>query len=92
MRMQFSNKHLQSCKYYIISHNHRYTYDRQYDKALGIYLELKKGPVFELIRDFNLFDAVKDKVLSLVNFDKEKAVQLLVTNPDRILVPLPCFL
>jgi hypothetical protein len=40
--------------------------------------------VFDLIKDYNLFDAVRDKVLLLMQYDKDKAVQLLVSNTDKI--------
>jgi len=61
-----------------------YSYDKKYDKTLEIYLRLKRGNVFELIRQHSLFDAVQDKVLLLLEFDEQQAVQLLVSNTDRI--------
>lgn len=62
----------------------RYTYDKQYDKTLEIYLRLKRDKAFELIRDHNLFNAVRDKVKVLMQYEEEKAVQLLIDNTERI--------
>jgi vacuolar protein sorting-associated protein 41 len=61
-----------------------YTYDKQYDKTLEILLQLKRGNAFELIRQHNLYDAVHDKVVLLMDFDREKAVEMLVMNADKI--------
>eukprot|EP01114_Cavostelium_apophysatum_P004970 TRINITY_DN1546_c0_g1_i1.p1 TRINITY_DN1546_c0_g1~~TRINITY_DN1546_c0_g1_i1.p1 ORF type:complete len:976 (-),score=258.51 TRINITY_DN1546_c0_g1_i1:28-2796(-) len=61
-----------------------YTYDKQFDKTLAIYLGLGRGPVFELIKDHNLFDSVRDKVIQLMHYDKDKAVQLLVNHIEQI--------
>jgi hypothetical protein len=62
----------------------RYTYDKQYHKTLEIYLSLRRGNAFQLIKEHNLFDSVRDKVALLMEYDKDKAVQLLVANTDRI--------
>eukprot|EP01111_Echinosteliopsis_oligospora_P016112 TRINITY_DN6578_c0_g1_i1.p1 TRINITY_DN6578_c0_g1~~TRINITY_DN6578_c0_g1_i1.p1 ORF type:complete len:893 (+),score=224.14 TRINITY_DN6578_c0_g1_i1:30-2708(+) len=65
-----------------------YTYDKQFDKTLEILLKLKRGRVFELIKKHNLFDAIQDKVLLLMEFDdSEEAVRLLVDNTDKIPIP-----
>lgn len=61
-----------------------YTYDKQYDKTLDIWLRLKRGNVFELIKQHNLYPAVDDKVVLLMEFDREKAVDMLVTNAGKI--------
>jgi len=47
-------------------------------------LTLKRGNAFELIQKYNLFDTVRDKVMLLFKYDKEKAIQMLVSNPDKI--------
>jgi hypothetical protein len=49
-----------------------YTYDKQFDKALHIYLKLKRGDVFNLIAKYNLFDSIQDKIVLLMEFDPEK--------------------
>ncbi|KAG1743621.1 uncharacterized protein EDB91DRAFT_1125116 [Suillus paluster] len=48
-----------------------YTANRQYGKALPVFLRLRRQNVFELIREHNLFTDVKDQVLLLVEFDQE---------------------
>ena len=67
-----------------------YTYDRQFDKTLEIWLKLKRGNVFELIRQHNLYDSIHDKVVLLMEFDREKAVDILVSNADKIPIPQVC--
>ena len=84
-----------------------YQYDKKYDKTLSIYLQLKQGPVFELIEKHDLYDSIQNKVpihvldylldeveshfafaalqvLYLMKFDRDKAIQLLINNTDRI--------
>ncbi|KAI0684181.1 vacuolar protein sorting-associated protein 41 [Cytidiella melzeri] len=48
-----------------------YTANRQPGKALPFYLRLRRPNVFDLIREHNLFTAVRDQVLLLVEFDRE---------------------
>ncbi|KAI0345141.1 vacuolar protein sorting-associated protein 41 [Trametopsis cervina] len=48
-----------------------YTANRQPGKALPFYLRLRRPNVFDLIREHNLFTAVRDQVLLLVEFDQE---------------------
>eukprot|EP01113_Clastostelium_recurvatum_P018176 TRINITY_DN2143_c0_g1_i1.p1 TRINITY_DN2143_c0_g1~~TRINITY_DN2143_c0_g1_i1.p1 ORF type:complete len:931 (-),score=291.81 TRINITY_DN2143_c0_g1_i1:56-2848(-) len=64
-----------------------YTFDAQYGNALDIYLRLKRGNVFELIRQYQLFDAIQDKVVALMEFNEEEATKLLVSHTDRISIP-----
>jgi len=40
----------------------RYTYDRQYDKALGYLLKLRRSNVFELIRKARLIVASRSRL------------------------------
>ncbi|RCH84632.1 Vacuolar protein sorting-associated protein 41, partial [Rhizopus stolonifer] len=76
-----------------------YTYNNQPDKAIEYNLRLRRPNAFELIQEYNMFDAVKDKAVLLMEFDqhlleKEEnkatkpsnmpAVQLLVKNTDAI--------
>ena len=48
-----------------------YTLNRQPGKALPYFLRLRRPNVFDLIRDNNLFTAVQDQALLLVEFDHE---------------------
>uniref|UniRef100_A0A672T8Y7 Vps41 beta-propeller domain-containing protein n=1 Tax=Sinocyclocheilus grahami TaxID=75366 RepID=A0A672T8Y7_SINGR len=63
-----------------------YTYDQRYDRALEIYLKLRHKDVYQLIHKHNLFSAIKDKIVLLMDFDKEKAVDMLLDNDDKISV------
>jgi len=68
-----------------------YKNDKQYDKALSLYLRLGQkhcgdGVVFDLITTHNLFDKIGDKVYELMKFNPEKAVTLLINNINRISV------
>ncbi|KZT70226.1 vacuolar protein sorting-associated protein 41 [Daedalea quercina L-15889] len=48
-----------------------YTMNRQPGKALPYFLRLRRPNVFDLIRENNLFTAVQDQALLLVEFDHE---------------------
>uniref|UniRef100_A0A7N6AL36 Vacuolar protein sorting-associated protein 41 homolog n=1 Tax=Anabas testudineus TaxID=64144 RepID=A0A7N6AL36_ANATE len=61
-----------------------YTYDQRYDKALEIYLRLRHKDVYQLIHRHNLFSSIEDKIVLLMDFDKEKAVDMLLDNEDKI--------
>ncbi|XP_040209124.1 vacuolar protein sorting-associated protein 41 homolog [Rana temporaria] len=61
-----------------------HVYDQCYSKALEIYLTLRHKEVFELINKHNLFDCIKDKIVLLMDFDTEKAVDMLLDNEDKI--------
>lgn len=89
-----------ACKHSIRQLNiiFRYTYNNQPDKAIEYNLRLRRPNAFELIQEYNMFDAVKDKAVLLMEFDqhllekeenknkpsKMPAVQLLVKNTDAI--------
>uniref|UniRef100_A0A8C6V2V5 VPS41 subunit of HOPS complex n=1 Tax=Neogobius melanostomus TaxID=47308 RepID=A0A8C6V2V5_9GOBI len=64
--------------------SYRYTYDQRYDKALEIYLRLRHKDVYQLIHKHNLFSSIEDKIVLLMDFDKEKAVDMLLDNEDKI--------
>ncbi|MGH0169797.1 UNVERIFIED_CONTAM: hypothetical protein FKN15_078471 [Acipenser sinensis] len=61
-----------------------YTYDQRYDRALKIYLQLRHKDVYQLIHKHNLFSSIEDKIVLLMDFDKEKAVDMLLDNEDKI--------
>ncbi|KAG0184699.1 Vacuolar protein sorting-associated protein 41, partial [Apophysomyces sp. BC1034] len=46
-----------------------YTYNSQPDKAIEYNLRLRRPNAFELIQEYNMFDAVKNKALLLMEFD-----------------------
>jgi hypothetical protein len=49
-----------------------YLVNRQPGKALPYFLRLRRPHVFDLIREHNLFTAVQDQALLLVDFDQER--------------------
>ncbi|KAI8088964.1 uncharacterized protein BX664DRAFT_263200 [Halteromyces radiatus] len=75
-----------------------YTYNNQPDKAIEYNLRLRRPNAFELIQEYNMFDAVKDKAVLLMEFDQHlikkqdssakpnsmPAVQLLVKNTEAM--------
>eukprot|EP01130_Rhizamoeba_saxonica_P017976 TRINITY_DN8871_c0_g1_i1.p1 TRINITY_DN8871_c0_g1~~TRINITY_DN8871_c0_g1_i1.p1 ORF type:complete len:860 (+),score=172.89 TRINITY_DN8871_c0_g1_i1:30-2609(+) len=67
-----------------------YTYSGEFDKALLIYIDLGDEGVLELIREHQLYDSIKHKVLELMEFNPEEATQLLIQNTHRISVDDVC--
>ncbi|XP_069586361.1 vacuolar protein sorting-associated protein 41 homolog isoform X2 [Ranitomeya imitator] len=61
-----------------------HTYDQCYSQALEIYLTLRHKEVFDLIHKHNLFSSIKDKIVLLMDFDTDKAVDMLLDNEDKI--------
>ncbi|XP_033639458.1 vacuolar protein sorting-associated protein 41 homolog isoform X2 [Asterias rubens] len=61
-----------------------YSYDQRYDKALAIYLKLGHKDVFSLIHRHNLFDSIQYKIVTLMEFDTERAVNLLIENVTKV--------
>ena len=57
---------------------------KQYAQALQVYLRVGRSDVFALISNLELFSAVRDKVLALMQFDSAQAIQLLIENVERI--------
>jgi hypothetical protein len=57
----------------LCSRHGRYTYDQRYDRALEIYLRLRHKDVYQLIHKHNLFASIEDKIVLLMDFDKEVA-------------------
>lgn len=61
-----------------------YTYTKQYDKTLLIYLKLRRREAFELITKYNLFKSVENKVELLLLNNENEALKLLVNNTNQI--------
>ncbi|XP_075068680.1 vacuolar protein sorting-associated protein 41 homolog [Mixophyes fleayi] len=61
-----------------------HTYDQSYSQALEIYLTLRHKEVFDLIHKHDLFSSIKDKIVLLMDFDTEKAVDMLLDNENKI--------
>ncbi|XP_013388215.1 vacuolar protein sorting-associated protein 41 homolog [Lingula anatina] len=61
-----------------------YTNARQFDKSLAIFLRLQHPEVFQLIHKHNLFDSIADKIVMLMKFNREKAVEMFLDNMDKV--------
>jgi hypothetical protein len=61
-----------------------YVRDKQYERALTIYVELQKPYLFDFIQQHNLYAAIHNKVVPLMRLDGKQAVQLLVNQSNRI--------
>lgn len=76
--------------------SHLYIDGKQYDKAVHVYLKLGREDVFDMLENPGLIDAVRDKVLTLMQFRPEKAVQLFlktdqVFTVDDVVVQLESY-
>jgi hypothetical protein len=63
-----------------------YTYNEQYGLTLDTYLRLREGPIFKLIVERNLYEAVAERLVRLMVFDRVEATKLLVNATERISV------
>lgn len=61
-----------------------YCYEKKYDKALTMYLQLEHPDVFTLIKTHNMYDGIHNKILALMTLDSEKAIAMLL---DKAKVP-----
>jgi hypothetical protein len=52
-------------------YSNSYIINRQPGKALPYYLELRRPGAFDLIREYNLFTSIQDRVVQLVEFDQD---------------------
>lgn len=52
---------------------------------------LKHKDVFDLIHKHSLFHSISDKIEMLVDFDKDRAVRLLLENMDKVPVCLAIY-
>lgn len=60
-----------------------YSHDKQYDKALAVYLKLKNVGLFDLIREHNLYDVIHNMIEDLVKLDEEQAIALFLETPKQ---------
>eukprot|EP01080_Neovahlkampfia_damariscottae_P008010 gene8010-12475_t len=61
-----------------------YSFQQDYDKALFVYLKLKKSDVFDFIEKHDLYFSIKNEVRQLIEFDEPKALELLINSTDKI--------
>lgn len=69
-----------------------YSHEREYDKALTMYLKLQHKDVFQLIKKHNLYGAIRNMIVELIKLDEEKAISMLVEKnkiaPDIVVAEL----
>lgn len=61
-----------------------YSFERNYNHAVALYLKLEHKNVFQLVEKFHLFPLVKDKIHDLMRIDTNLAVRLLLDNEDSL--------
>ncbi|XP_064456736.1 vacuolar protein sorting-associated protein 41 homolog isoform X2 [Ornithodoros turicata] len=60
-----------------------YTYQAKFDLAMSIYLKIGASQeVFQLVESYGLFDAVQEKLLTLMELDTDKAIALLLDQDN----------
>lgn len=57
---------------------------RLYDRALNVYMSLRHGDVFPFIVRHDLFDAVRNRINALLEFNERDAIAMLVNEVGRI--------
>ena len=62
--------------------------NRQPAKALPYFLRLRRSDVFDLISEHNLFTAVQDQVVQLIDFDKGQMETKLSTDKHGAAIKL----
>ncbi|XP_050089109.1 vacuolar protein sorting-associated protein 41 homolog [Anopheles aquasalis] len=55
-----------------------YSHEREYDRALTMYLKLQHKDVFELIATHELYGMIKDTIVQLIELDSERAISMLL--------------
>lgn len=55
-----------------------YSHEREYDKALTMYLKLQHKDVFQLIKKHNLYAAIQKMIVELIKLDSDKAISMLL--------------
>ncbi|KAK6144309.1 hypothetical protein DH2020_021129 [Rehmannia glutinosa] len=61
-----------------------YVIDGQYEKAFGLYADLKKPDIFDFIDKHNLHDSIREKVAQLMMIDCKRAIPLFIQHRDLI--------
>jgi hypothetical protein len=55
-----------------------YSHEREYDKALTMYIKLQHKDVFQLIKKHNLHNVIRPMIIELLNLDSSKAIGMLL--------------
>jgi len=59
-----------------------YVYDRNFKKAIKIYMLLDDTAVFGVIERYQLFHLVKDRIIELMKINADLAIRILLDNED----------
>lgn len=81
-RKQYANELLESLALL-------YTYIKDYENALRMYLKLENTDVFDLIKRYDLYSVIHKMIVPLIQLDKERAFQILLNKskiPPEIVV------
>lgn len=69
-----------------------YSHEREYEKALTMYLKLQHKDVFQLIKKHNLYATIRTMIVELIKLDNEKAISMLLEknkiSPDTVVAEL----
>lgn len=60
-----------------------YTYQKDYENALRMYLKLENKEVFDLIRRYDLYSVIHKMIVPLIQLDQTRAFQILL-NKNKI--------
>lgn len=63
---------------------HLYAYTRNFQRAVDIYLLLRDKTVFSVLNRFRVFPMFKDRIVKLMEIDKDLALRLLIENEDSM--------
>ncbi|XP_075149419.1 vacuolar protein sorting-associated protein light [Haematobia irritans] len=66
-----------------------YSYKKEYESALRMYLKLENKDVFDLIRRYDLYGVIHKMIMPLIQVDQERAFQILLDKnkiPPEIVV------
>lgn len=55
-----------------------YSHEKEYEKAIAMYLKLQHKDVFTLIKKHDLYNAIHHMIVDLIKLDSEKAIAMLL--------------
>lgn len=61
-----------------------YVYERNFDKAVDMYMLLKDSAIFGVIEKNNLFSLFKGRIVELMEINADLAIRLLIDNEDDL--------
>jgi len=61
-----------------------YTHDRQFTKAIDIYIVIKDPEVFGIIGKYHQFNYVKNRIFELMEINSDLTIRLLLDNEDSV--------